>query len=137
MSGERHHELGAGALHQALAHTPALRWRSLQRDALWLVVQSTVCTRGHARGTAMGSAAEQEVGGPDARQDELVSAMTWLTRHEQDARLLSPDELFRKLRGVAVRGRDGSARGAQKDALHGMTGVAAGSGLRFSSESVP
>jgi len=37
---------------------------------------------------------------------------------------------------VAVRGKHGSARTAQADALHGMTGVAAGRPVTFASEAV-
>jgi len=56
--------------------------------------------------------------------------------HERDARLMDLDALFRTLRGVAVRGKQGSARAAQTDALHGMTGVAAGRPVTFTSEAV-
>jgi hypothetical protein len=84
----------------------------------------------------MGSTTPQEVGGEDARHVELLAAMSWLFDHERDARLMDPDALFRILRGVAVRGKHGSARTAQADALHGMTGVAAGRPVTFASEAV-
>ena len=42
----------------------------------------------------------------------------------------------RMLRGVAVRGKHGSARTAQADALHGMTGVAPGRPVTFAAEAV-
>lgn len=136
MTGNSGAESRAVMLHIALANTPCLRWHSAERDALWLAVQGAVCTRGHISAQPMGSTAEQEVGGEDARQDELLAAMSWLMGHEHDARALAPGELFRRLRGVAVRGKHGSARSAQADALHGMTGVTGGCTVRFSREAV-
>jgi hypothetical protein len=124
------------ALHAALAATPPLRWPSPQRDQLWLAVQDAACTRGRAWAAAMGSSTPQEVGGPDARHIELLAAMTWLLKHERAARLMDPDGLFRILRGVAVRGKHGSARAAQADALHGMTGVSAGRPVTFAAQAV-
>ena len=123
-------------LHAALAAAPPLAWPSPERDRLWLTVQDAVCTRGRAWACAMGSTTPQEVGGEDARQVELLAAMSWLVDHEHDARLMDPIGLFRILRGVAVRGKQGSARTAQADALHGMTGVAAGHPVTFASELV-
>jgi hypothetical protein len=82
----------------------------------------------------MGSSTPQEIGGDDARQDELLAAMSWLTDHEQQARQLAPADLFRQLRGVAVRGKHGSARSAQADALHGMTGVSPGNPVSFKTD---
>lgn len=126
----------AAVLHHALANTPCLRQPSPERQSLWFVVQATVCTRGRAVGTAMGSTTQQDIGGEDARSDELVAAMTWLTAYEDVARLMSPSQLLRHLRGVAVRSHHGSARAAQADALHGMTEVAAGSPVQFGPEPV-
>ena len=123
----------SACLHAALAAAPALAWPSPERDRLWLAVQDAVCTRGRAWACAMGSTTPQEVGGEDARQVELLAAMSWLVDHEHDARLMDPIGLLRILRGVAVRGKQGSARTAQADALHGMTGVAAGHPVTFSS----
>jgi len=124
----------AANLHAALAATPPLRWPSVERDKLWLALQDAICTRGRIRACAMGSSTPQEIGGDDARQDELLAAMSWLTDHEQQARQLAPDDLFRQLRGVAVRGKHGSARSAQADALHGMTGVTPGNPVSFKTD---
>ena len=123
-------------LHAALAATPPLRWPSTERDQLWLAVQEAICTRGRVRASPMGSSTPQDIGGDDARQDELLAAMGWLTDHEAEARQLAPDELFRQLRGVAVRGKHGSARAAQADALHGMTGVAPGHPVSFKTDGI-
>jgi hypothetical protein len=98
---------------------------SPERDAVWLAVESAICTHGFARVTPMGSAARVLVGA-DQATDELIAAMTWLTRHEDEARKLDPLNLFIALRGVATRGADGSGRAAQGDALHGMTNVPLG-----------
>jgi hypothetical protein len=73
----------------------------------------------------MGSSSRVLVGA-DQATDELIAAMSWLTRHEDEARKLDPMGLFIALRGVATRGADGSARAAQADALHGMTHVPLG-----------
>jgi len=124
----------AADLHAALAAAPPLRWPSRERDNVWLVIQEAICTRGRIRACPMGSSTPQDIGGDDARQDELLAAMSWLIDHEQQARQLSPDDLFRQLRGVAVRGKHGSARSTQADALHGMTGVAPGSPVSFKSD---
>ena len=124
-------ENAATALRRALEAAPPLRWPSPERDGLWLVVQESICTRGRAVACPMGSLTPQEVGGEDARQDELLAAMSWLFEHEREAREMDTVELFRMLRGVAVRGKHGSARRAQEDALHGMTGVVAGEPVSF------
>ena len=84
----------------------------------------------------MGSTTLQEVGGEDARHVELLAAMSWLVDRERQARLMDMDALFRMLRGVAVRGKHGSARTAQSDALHGMTGVRPGRPVTFPAEAV-
>lgn len=124
----------ARSLHSALAAAPSLRWQSPQRERLWLVAQASICTRGRVMACAMGSTTPQEIGGDDARADELLAAMVWLTDHEHEARTLSADELYRRLRGVAVRGKHGSARATQSDALHGMTQVRPGRPVRFRAE---
>jgi hypothetical protein len=84
----------------------------------------------------MGSSTPQEVGGEDARHVELLAAMSWLVDHERTARAMDHDGLFRMMRGVAVRGKHGSARTAQADALHGMTEVAAGRPVVFAAQAV-
>jgi hypothetical protein len=127
-------EQTAHRLHAALAATPCLRQPSPQRDQLWLVAQVSICTRGRIMACAMGSSTPQEISGDDARADELLAAMVWLTDHEQQARTMSADELYRRLRGVAVRGKRGSARARQSDTLHGMTQVRPGQPVAFTSE---
>lgn len=104
---------------------PSLEQPCRQRDALWLAVESAVCTHGFASVTPMGSTSRVLVGADQATA-ELIAAMSWLTRHEDEARKLDPLNLFIALRGVATRGADGSARAAQADALHGMTNVPLG-----------
>jgi hypothetical protein len=126
----------AALVHAALAAAPPLRWPSPERDRLWLAVQDAACTRGRAWACAMGSTTPQEIGGEDARHVELLAAMSWLFDHERDARGMDLDALFRTLRGVAVRGKHGSARTAQADALHGMTGVGAGRPVTFAFQEV-
>lgn len=114
---------------EAVWHTfvacPSLREPSHERDDLWLAVESAICTHGLARVTPMGSTSQVLIGAEQAT-DELIAAMSWLTRHEDEARDLDPLSLFIALRGVATRGADGSARAAQADALHGMTNVPLG-----------
>lgn len=124
-------ESAAVMLHTTLAKTACLQQRSPERDALWVVVQTTICTRGHVSGTAWGSDRTQDIGGEDARQNELVAAMMWLIAREDVARRMKPDHLFRQMRAVAVRSRLGSARATQADALHGMTGLTSHSAVQF------
>jgi hypothetical protein len=57
--------------------------------------------------------------------------MDWLKAHEAEARRLHALELFVRLRGVATKGSQGSARAAQADALRGMTGVGRGQPIRW------
>ena len=104
---------------------PSLQEPSHERDDVWLAVESAICTHGFARVTPMGSSSRVLVGA-DQATDELISAMMWLTRHEDEARKLDPLSLFIALRGVATRGAGGSGRAAQADALHGMTNVPLG-----------
>ncbi|WP_152185464.1 hypothetical protein [Segeticoccus rhizosphaerae] len=85
---------------------------------------------------ALGSTCPWTIGGEDARHDELLAAMNWLARHEHAARLMSASDLFRRLRGIAVRGSNGSARSTQADAVHGMTGLIPGQPARFAPEPV-
>jgi hypothetical protein len=113
------------AVWHTFAACPSLQEPSGERDALWLAVESAICTHGFARLTPMGSASQVLVGA-DHATDELITAMSWLTRHEDEARELDPLNLFIVLRGVATRGAEGSARAAQADALHGMTNVPLG-----------
>lgn len=114
----------------ALSACPPLSDRSPQRDRLWLVARSDICTRGSTCVTPLGSSA-QVVVTADHATDELIAAMTWLIAHEQQARTMLPLELFVALRGVATRGATGSARAVQSDLLHGMTGVPAGRPIRW------
>lgn len=110
---------------QSLGACPSLGSSSPERDELWLVVQSTVCTRGLASVTPLGSDASITVTHEQAT-DELISAMEWLTRHEDQARAMQPLQLFVRLRGVATRGSHGSGRAARADALRGITHVVPG-----------
>jgi hypothetical protein len=113
------------AVWRAFGACPSLREPCSERDALWLAVESAICTHGFARVTPLGSTSRVVVGA-DHATDELIAAMSWLTRHEAEARELDPLRLFIALRGVATRGADGSARAAQADALHGLTDVPLG-----------
>jgi hypothetical protein len=97
---------------------------------LWFAVQQAICTRGLCLVTPLGSRSAIPVT-PEHSTDELLSAMEWLMGHEQEARRLSAERLFIKLRGVATRGAGGSARAAQNDALHGLTHVAPGDPVAF------
>lgn len=112
-------------LWEALAACTHLGPATPERDALWLCVQSTVCTRRWGQVTPMGSTAAVPVTGEHAT-DELIAAMSWLIGHERAARALAPLELYVMLRGVATKGSEGSGRAARADALHGMTGVPRG-----------
>lgn len=114
----------------ALAGCATLRSPSASRDALWFAVQETICTRGLCLVTPLGSASQIPVTSEHATA-ELLAAMEWLTSHEAEARQLTPQGLFIKLRGVATRGAEGSARAAQSDALHGMTNVSPGDPVVF------
>lgn len=114
----------------ALAGCATLKSGSASRDALWFAVQETICTRGMCLVTPLGSASHISVTSEHATA-ELLTAMEWLTFHEAEARKLTPQGLFIRLRGVATRGADGSARAAQSDALHGMTNVSPGDPVSF------
>ena len=124
-------EAKGAAIAQALNACPPLASWSTERDELWLVVQSAVCTRGLAMVTPLGSTAPIAVTAEHAT-DELIAAMAWLMNHEDQARTLPPLRLFVMLRGVATRGSHGSGRAARDDALRGVTHVAPGDPVRWS-----
>lgn len=117
-------------LWEALAACPPLEVRSPERDHVWLVVRDLVCTRSSVAVTPMGSESQVLVTA-DYASDELIAAMSWLHAHEEEARRLGALELFVRLRGVATRGSQGSARAAQADALRGITGVGRGQPIRW------
>jgi len=98
---------------------------SSERDAVWFAVQAAVCTRGAVRVVPLGSSRLVRVT-CEQSTDELIAAMTWLLTHEARARVMTPSRLLVTMRGVATRGAGGSARSAQSDGLHGMTGVPGG-----------
>ena len=100
------------------AETPA-------REALWLTVYQEVCTSAWKMVRPFGSRKPYLVTDEQASK-ELIAAMTWLMANEEEARTYSPLGLFVMLRGVATKTGGGSARAAQSDLLHGLTGVPAG-----------
>lgn len=129
-------EAAGRRIRRSLRECPDLRVPSSQRDALWLTVQTEVCTSGTRFVTPFGSSAPVMVT-EDEATDELISAMEWLTAHQTEARALAPLRLFVMLRGVATRSKGGSARAAQADRLHGMTGVPPGHPIRWKSLDEP
>lgn len=114
----------------ALAACPPLAETSAELEVLWLTVRDNICTRGLCLVTPLGSSTSIPVT-PEHATDELLAAMEWLISHEDDARALTPTQLFIKVRGIATRGASGSARAAQSDALHGMTHVSPGDPVVF------
>lgn len=118
-------DAAADAVWSALHSCPSLAMESPRRDALWLSVRDAVCTRNAVRVIPLGSSAEVRIG-PEHATSELLCAMEWLYAHEVTARGFQPIELFVKLRGIATRGANGSARLTQADALHGLTDVPSG-----------
>jgi hypothetical protein len=125
-------EAAGRRIRRSLRACPCLRVRSEQRDALWLTVQSEICTTGPRIVRPFGSSAAVLVSA-DQATDELLSAMDWLMKHEAEARDLAPLRLFVMLRGVATRGKNGSGRKARADKLHGMTEVPAGTPIAWQS----
>lgn len=120
----------ADSIQAALTACLSLTAPSSARDTLWLRVQAAICTRTSAEITPFGSSAHVLVT-RDHASDELITAMAWLYDHESQARALTAPELYGMLRCLATRSYDGSARSAQADRLHGVTGVPSGVGLRW------
>jgi hypothetical protein len=120
-----------GLLWATLRRCPRLTCESDARDELWFVVQQVVCTRGARAVTPFGSTAQVRVVGSEHASHELIAVMDWLYGHEGEARDLDAGELFKRLRGVATKGANGSARLAQSDLLHGMTEVPADGLIRW------
>ena len=114
----------------ALSACPPLTQSSPERDRLWTTVQDLICTRSQTWVTPLGSTRPVLVTSEYAG-DELVAAMAWLYSHDDEARLLAPFALFKRLRGVATRGANGSGRAARSDALRGLTAVDAGHLVRW------
>ena len=125
-------EAAGRRIRRALRACPSLRVPSAQRDALWLTVQQEICTTGTRIVRPFGSGGAVLVTEEQAT-DELLSAMEWLTKHDAEARELTPLRLFVMLRGVATRGKCGSGRMARADRLHGMTEVPAGTRIAWDS----
>ena len=116
---------------EALARCASLTEPSEERNALWLLVQSLLCTRSRRTVIPLGSKAPVVVTADYASQ-ELLAAMEWVVDHEECARAMIPADLYRQMRCAATKGMHGSGRAALADALHGFTHVPAGDPLRFS-----
>ena len=129
-------EAAGRRIQRALSACPNLRAPSSERDAVWLTVQTEICTSGTRFVTPFGSSAPVMIT-EDQATDELLSAMEWLMEHQTEARALSPLRLFVMLRGVATRSKGGSARAAQADRLHGLTEVPSGRPIRWTSLDEP
>lgn len=123
----------AQAVADALARCGPLAEDSPQKEALWHVLQETVCTREQRMVVPLGSSTPVLVT-PEHASQELIAAMSWLRAREERARHLSPMDLFIMLVGVATRGAAGSARAAQSDALCGITNVSPGNPIVFVDE---
>ena len=121
-------ERAGRVLRRALRACRDLTQRSPARDALWMTMQDEICTSAPKLVRPFGSAKPYLVTQEHAT-DELITAMTWLTHHETEARNLASLELFVRLRGVATRSGGGSARSAQADSLCGITAVPPGQTL--------
>lgn len=117
-------------LAEALARCPDLRAKTLESEALWLEMRAAICTRARCHVVPLGASAPVEVTEEYAGQ-ELAEAMVWLRKNEDEARCLPPVTLFRLMRAAATRGATGSARMAQQDSLHGVTGVVPGEPVAF------
>jgi hypothetical protein len=118
-------EKAGRVIHKALHACPSLGEESPARDVLWMTVQEEICTTTPRMIQPFGSKRPFLVTQEHATE-ELITAMTWLTAHEADARSYSPLHLFVMLRGVATRSSGGSARAAQADSLCGITDVPQG-----------
>ncbi len=126
----KQNEIRGQLVAEALAACPTLAHPSKASDAVWFAVEKAICTKALCLVTPLGSAGSVKIS-PDHAMDELVAVMRWLKSHEAEARSMAPRALYVRLRGVATRGADGSARAAQADELHGMTNVPPGSPVVF------
>lgn len=119
-------ERAGRVIHRALRACPDLGEKSPERDALWVTVRDAICTTAPKMVRPFGSSKPFLVTQEQAT-NELITAMTWLTVHEAEARTYTPLNLFVVLRGVATKSGGGSARAAQADSLRGITEVPPGS----------
>jgi hypothetical protein len=122
---EDEQERAGRVVRRALRACPDLTQRSSARDDLWMSVQDEICTCAPKFVRPFGSSKPYCVTQEHAT-DELITAMTWLTSHEAEARKLAPLDLFVRLRGVATKSGGGSARAVQADSLCGITEVPPG-----------
>lgn len=123
----------AGSIHElasALADCLDLRQRSPELAGVWVALAEVVTTKGRAWITPYGSRESIEVNEAYAT-DELIAAFEWLLRNEVQARRMPCTDLAYKLRAVATKTGGGSARAAQDDLMHGVTGVKPGESLSF------
>lgn len=114
----------------ALAACPSATRPSPARDALMLAIWSSVCTRSTRTVVPMGSKASVTIS-TEYATTEFLAVMTWLERHERQARALTPGQLAKAMRAVATLGMDGSARAARRDHLRGLTQVSPGFPVRW------
>lgn len=118
------------ALADALRACPSTTQPSRQREDLMTAIWTTVCTRRNRNVVPMGSAAPVSISSEYA-STELLAVMDWLRRHEDEARALPPDQLYRTMRAVATLGMHGSGRAARADQLRGLTDVPAATPVRW------
>jgi hypothetical protein len=117
-------------LAEALRACPSTTEPSQQREDLMTAIWATVCTRRNRTVVPMGSAAPVGISSEYASA-ELLAVMDWLRRHEDEARTLAPDQLYRTMRAVATLGMHGSGRAARADQLRGLTDVPAATAVRW------
>lgn len=124
---QREHDM---ALAAALSACPSVHEPSAPREELMLTIWHTVCTRKSRIVVPMGSSAPVTIS-PEYAPNELIAVMAWLGLHEQEARALTPSQLYRKMRAVATLGMNGSGRAARADQLRGLTEVPSGTPVRW------
>ena len=117
-------------LADALAACPPITEPSPERQDLMMTIWTSVCTRRSRTVVPMGSTAPVTITRDDA-STELLAVMDWLRLHEQEARDLAPDRLYRIMRAVATLGMNGSGRAVRADKLRGLTDIPAGTPIRW------
>ncbi len=117
-------------LADALAACPSVTDRSPELQDLMAAIWSIVCIRGRRVVVPMGSAGTVTITG-EYPSTELIAVMDWLRLHEEQARALTPDGLFRAMRSIGTLGPHGSGRAARMDRLGGLVDVPAGVVVRW------
>jgi hypothetical protein len=106
----------------ALAAVPDLSAKGPEVERLWFALWNGITTRASVDVQPANSATRIRVT-RDFASLELITAWTWLEKHEARARTMEPAVLERTLRNQVTKSHYGSGRAAMDDEVCGITEI--------------